>query len=245
MMTGDLSMILCYHSVDPSGSVISVSPSEFGAHMDALAASGRPVVPLTEVCRRPGSVAITFDDGLRSFYQTAFPILQDHRFPATVFVVSGYAGLWNDWTSQPEGIEKFELMTWNEIAEVSRYGIGIGAHTVTHPRLTELAEADARAEMKSCRDQIQDRIGKRAVTFAYPYGDSNAVSRSLAAEFFDFSCGTALDFLNPFSDKADLPRIDTYYVRNEFLFRRLVQGKGGTYIRARRSLRGLRALMAG
>ena len=47
------SAILTYHSIDDSGSVISVSPEAFRRQMQMLADSGTPVVPLAEVLRRP------------------------------------------------------------------------------------------------------------------------------------------------------------------------------------------------
>ena len=42
----------------------------------SLAASGRQVVPLSEVAQSPGSVALTFDDAHRNFSTHALPILQ-------------------------------------------------------------------------------------------------------------------------------------------------------------------------
>ena len=55
------SAILTYHSLDDSGSVVSVSPEVFVSQMEWLSARGAPVVPLAEVCRTPGAVALTFE----------------------------------------------------------------------------------------------------------------------------------------------------------------------------------------
>ena len=38
------------------------------------------------------SVILTIDDGFRSAYQIAYPLLKKYRFPATIFVVSGQVG---------------------------------------------------------------------------------------------------------------------------------------------------------
>jgi peptidoglycan/xylan/chitin deacetylase (PgdA/CDA1 family) len=237
-------MILSYHSLDQSGSVISLAPAEFRFQMDCLARSGRPVVPLFDLSKSPGSVAITFDDAFRSFYQVAFPILQEYRFPATVFVVTGHSGGFNDWTSQPAGIPRMELMSWRETDEVYRYGVSIGAHTVTHPRLSQLGASEVQRELVESRDEIQNRLGAVVDTFAYPYGDHNAAVRKIAGEHFRISCGTTLDFDSPSSPLSDLPRLDVYYLRSRFVFRNLVKGNGGSYIFARRSLRTLRSLVA-
>ena len=59
------------------------------------------IVPLAEAAAgRPGTVALTFDDGYRGVYQNAFPVLAAHGVPATVFLVTDRLGsshgLWWD-----------------------------------------------------------------------------------------------------------------------------------------------------
>jgi peptidoglycan-N-acetylglucosamine deacetylase len=46
----------------------------------------------------------------------------------------------------------------------------IGAHTLTHPRLTELHASRARSEIVDGKDAIEDAIGRRVTSFCYPYG---------------------------------------------------------------------------
>ncbi len=82
------SAILTYHSIDSSGSIISVAPTLFQAHMEVLAGSRIPVVPLAEIQRRDGCLAITFDDGFENFESAALPFLEKYAFPATVFLVT-------------------------------------------------------------------------------------------------------------------------------------------------------------
>ena len=87
-------VILCYHGVGESGNPLGQAPSReiFAAQMRFLRQNYR-VVSLEEVCRElcgalnsePG-IAITFDDGYRSAYTVAFPILQEYRLPATIYL---------------------------------------------------------------------------------------------------------------------------------------------------------------
>lgn len=94
-------IILMYHCVDddsfdPWG--LSVSPANFEAQMGWLSRN-RNVLPLAEFARlhrdrslADGSVAITFDDGYLSFADTAAPILERLRLPATIFLPAALIG---------------------------------------------------------------------------------------------------------------------------------------------------------
>jgi len=87
-------IILCYHGIGESGNPLGVAPTRelFEAQMYFLRENYR-VTSLEEACRElkigaksePG-VVITFDDGYRSAYTLAFPILQKYRLPATIYL---------------------------------------------------------------------------------------------------------------------------------------------------------------
>ena len=92
--------ILCYHRFGPKASKLTVTKASFESQMDYLAANGYHVVPLETVrafldAKEPlprKTVAITIDDGYRSTYEVAFPVLRKHGFPATVFLYSDFVG---------------------------------------------------------------------------------------------------------------------------------------------------------
>ncbi|GIX49828.1 MAG: hypothetical protein KatS3mg132_022 [Limisphaera sp.] len=48
-------------------------------------------------------------------------------------------------------------------------GVEIGGHTVNHPELPRLAPADRVAEIRSCRQILEDRLGVPVRSFAHPY----------------------------------------------------------------------------
>lgn len=239
------SAILTYHSLDDSGSVISIGPELFRRQLEFLAGSAIPVVPLAEVRSRQGAVALTFDDGFRNFHEQALPVLTKYRMPAAVFVVSGHVGRRNDWPSQrPSQVPLLELMDWNEVTEIARAGITLGAHTVTHPNLKALPAERVAQELDQCRSAIEDRVGAPVESFAYPYGTSNPAVRRLAAQRFVLACGTHLRFLDPAADPHDLPRIDAFYLRRLSRFQQLFSRQGVRYIARRRFLRDLKAGLA-
>lgn len=239
-MTGR-SAILTYHSLDTSGSAISISPGVFRSHIESLVQSGTRVVGLENIQKTPNAVAITFDDGFTSFYANAFPVLARHNMPATVFVISGYCGKQNDWPSQPaEAIPRLPLMTWSQLNEIGRHGIALGAHTVNHPWLTQGSPEECERELRECRQEIEDRTGRACKTFAYPYGDTNDQVVQEAARQFDIGCTTVLDYCSAEDAALALPRLDAYYLQNQFWFKRLGTGLGRYYLGTRRRLRELR-----
>ena len=93
--------ILTYHSIDDSGSPISVSRQSFARHMEFLSDADLDVVPLAALVRtrspKRDAVALTFDDGFANFMDEAVPHLRAHDFPSTVFVVTGHVGGTNSW----------------------------------------------------------------------------------------------------------------------------------------------------
>ena len=215
------SAILTYHSLDASASVISVRPEIFRSHLQSLADSGIPVVPLRSIQDSPGSVAITFDDGFRNLAEHAFPLLDRFRMPATVFVVSRYAGSRNEWPSQPSrGVPRLPLLDWNELGNMPS-GVTAGAHTVTHPHLTSLSAPSSAAEIRESAEEIMARTGQWPAALAYPYGSVSRSVVAIAAKYFDLAVGTELRFVTRSSDPFALPRLDMFYFRDTASLARL------------------------
>jgi len=244
-MTAGQSTILAYHSLDDSGSVISTPPSLFRRQIEFLADSGIPVVPLDQALKKPGSVAITFDDGFRNLLDHAVPLLEHFQLPATIFVVGDYCGRRNNWPSQPQhGIPDLPLLGWDELKGLPG-SIAIGAHTMTHPDLRRLSPAKCKWELSECKTQIEQRLARRVRWLAYPYGASSREVRSIAGEDFDLAVGTSMHFLRDRNDCLNLPRIDAYYLRGRFPLEQLHTFQGSLYVGLRSFLRGARRLISG
>ena len=241
-MNSGRSCILTYHSVDVSGSVISVSPQMFRQHMDYLKRTSARVLPLEEIQASSGAVSLTFDDGFRNFMEFALPVLREYQFPATVFAVSGYCGATNTWPSQPvrPRIPRLDLMSWSELEEAAKAGVRIEAHTVTHPFLSHLSEAQIEEELSQSRRSIEDRTGRPVTAFAYPYGDRSIRVKEAVSRHFSVACGTTLGFISKDSDRLELPRLDVFYLQRRIYFESLQGPYGAAYIAARGALRGLR-----
>lgn len=65
---------------------------------------------------------------------------------------------------------------WDQVQAMAAHPlVTIGAHSVTHPILKALPEAEARWEMTESRSRIEQRIGRPVRHFAYPYGSSTQI----------------------------------------------------------------------
>lgn len=213
--------ILTYHSIDESGSPISVSPDAFAAHVRWLASGQVRVVPLVTLAQearddaaRGDAVAVTFDDGFANFAEHAAPLLRDHALPATVFAVSACVGRTNAWGGhEAPGIPTLPLMDWGVLGELSQAGIEIGAHTRTHPALDTLAGDALADQIEGGASEIAARIGTRPAAFAYPYGAVSAAASEVVRRTFDVGVTTRLRTVGARDDRALLPRLDAYYLR--------------------------------
>lgn len=170
--------ILTYHSIDASGSLISVAPGAFETQMQYLRRHGFSTLSLREYVERlplggpPAGPAfvITFDDGFRNVHEIALPILRRLGFVATVFVPTDYVGRTASWRMRP-GLPELPLMGWNELGELQAAGWEIQSHARSHPFLTSLTPADMAREMRESKETIEAKLGNTTDLFCYPYGD--------------------------------------------------------------------------
>ncbi len=175
-------VVLCYHSVHPSGGIRSATPSDFEEQIVWLKEHCE-IVPFRTIrsqVRSPARgkplVALTFDDGYEDNHRYALPILATHSVLATLFVTTGLvdgdgkviAGLSRAWGVE---VDQVQGLSWSQVSEMRLEGFEIGAHTRTHPVLTRLTETDALEEIASSRSTIEDHLGEPVSLFAYPFGN--------------------------------------------------------------------------
>ena len=240
--------VLTYHMIEDTRSPLAISPNEFRGHVEALAASGAPVVAPSRLAERfaadsaPDAFAITFDDGFASVAEFAAPILREHGFPFAVFVVTSRAGRDNDWPGQPPWVPRRPLLGWDAMGSLAAAGGEIGSHTASHPDLTRLAPNAVIEEMERSRRDIAERLGQPPALFAYPGGLSDPASRAAAGTLFAASFGTRHARMRDGDDRAGIPRVEICYFREVREFRRLFSPGIDARLAARRLLRKARRL---
>ena len=218
--------VLTYHSVDPSGSPVSVSPEAFARHVEWMAGgraggreggkAGRPRVvaldQLVDLDSDEDAVAITFDDGFANLATEAAPRLAEHGLPATVFVVTDRVGGDNAWEGRPApGIPTLPLLDWDGLGRLAEQGITIGSHTRTHPRLSTLGAAALEDELAESAAAIERRLGAKPRWFAYPYGDLTPAAVEAVGGQYDGAVTTDHRPLRRHENRALIPRLDCYY----------------------------------
>jgi len=157
--------ILAYHAIGSPAQYGNVTAARFRRELEYL--SDRfDVVDIPAVLNGPidGSkrVAITIDDGYRSVYTTALPIVRDLGVPVTVFVPVGFVrgnrrDLVYRLTASPDGDPSFnrpretrhddrqspEFMSEEQLMEIARDDlVQVGNHTLTHPDLETASDPD-------------------------------------------------------------------------------------------------------
>jgi peptidoglycan/xylan/chitin deacetylase (PgdA/CDA1 family) len=172
--------ILCYHAVqDDWSSPLAVSPAQFEAHVAWLVAH-RTLLPVHEAAGRVGRwgrlprgmAALTFDDGFRSVYDHALPLLASRRLPAAVFVVAGTIGERRravDWVDDPPQ-DQLQTLSEEQILGLHRSGVAIGSHSDAHHDLTELSDGDCEADLRRSREVLEDLLRSSVDLLAYPRG---------------------------------------------------------------------------
>ncbi len=234
-------LILTYHSLDDSGSVISLPGEMFAKHMHLLKENGYRAISLKRLCQSwerqetlpSRTVVLTFDDGYANLKETALPVLQECGFEATVFMVAGHVGGYNNWPSQPPIVPHLPLLTWGDLRELSRHGFEIGGHTLTHPVLAAISKDALAREIERSKDIIEQKMGSPVETFAYPYGIVDHASYRCVSSSYRAACTTEMGEVSATDDRHRLRRIDTYYLRRAVLFRSLDSALGRSYLSVR------------
>lgn len=253
--------VLTYHRVanhdDSIGlhpGMISATPQQFARQLQFLAKNYQ-VVSMAEVVNAVASraplpqraVLITFDDAYSDFGEIAWPLLNRHRLPVTLFVPTAYPdhperAFWWDrlyraitnpaqaelqvhalgtlplsnsvQRSQslrrlqtflktiahaqamslideicaalnPKPLTAKTVLGWDELRQLARQGVTLGAHTRTHPIMTKLSPEQVREEVLSSRRDLQREIGEVLPTFCYPSGEhDDTVVQILKEEAF-------------------------------------------------------------
>ena len=194
--------VLCYHQIrEPTAAdsaadrTYIVSPAVFAAQMRALDRAGytpvggnmlaRYLARGEPLPRKP--VLLTFDDASAGQYVNALPVLRQHHFLATFFVMTVVLG-------------KPGWLTRGQVRALDQRGMTIGAHTWDHKEVTKYGDDDWRVEGVQPRALLERLLRHPVTLFAYPDGawDAAAIPHLRSAGYTAaFQLADKLDRRNP------------------------------------------------
>src|SRR5262249_40053001 len=102
-------------------------------------------------------ILLTLDDGSEGQYTKALPILEQHRFTATFFVMTVVLG-------------KPGWFTKAQVRALDRAGMEIGAHTWDHSDVRNYQGNDYKVQFEQPKAELEHIVGHQVTLFAYPFG---------------------------------------------------------------------------
>jgi peptidoglycan/xylan/chitin deacetylase (PgdA/CDA1 family) len=199
-------VVLCYHAVSPDWPAqLAVTPERFEQQLRLLTRRGYRGATFAQAATAPPArktLAVTFDDGMRSVLDRAAPVLRGLGLPATVFVPTDLVGSgepmsWpgmERWLGGPHERELVPL-GWDELRALRDEGWEIASHTRTHARLITLDDDALREELESSRARLEEELGEPCRTLAYPYGEADErVIEAAGAAGYEAACGLPTSF---------------------------------------------------
>ncbi len=207
--------VLSYHRIsDGKVSKMDLPKERFEQQMRYLKENGYSVITVEQFLNfldfKEGipkkSVVITFDDGWKTQYVNAFPVLKKYDFPATIFIYTDLIGTRH-------------ALTWEDVKELYNNGIDIQCHSKTHRNLSILKKEesfrdffdDILKELEAPRKLIKKKIDRQCQHLAYPYGATNDLLIANLQKLGYKSAFTVRRGTNPFfTDKYRIKRSMIY-----------------------------------
>jgi peptidoglycan/xylan/chitin deacetylase (PgdA/CDA1 family) len=110
---------------------------------------------------------LSFDDGHRSLFEQAIPVLNQMQIPALFFVCSSRVGVDSN------------LLTWEDLRKMQSWGFEIGSHTRTHANLIEAARTGTlEEELAGSKREIERRLRTACPYFAWPFGRKQDINKA-------------------------------------------------------------------
>lgn len=210
--------ILLYHKIGKSDLLpttnghkpiikFSVQADMFETQMKYILDQGYTPLTIEELIREEKAntlpikpIIVTFDDGWRSQYENAIPILTKYHIPATFYIYTGVIG-------SPL------YMTWDNLQELVNSGMEIGDHTKSHTRLTKIDPSRLDEELVQSKHILERNLHIPVTDFAYPYGDYDSKIIEAVRRAGYISARTSNKGI--YNDFKDLYQLNTIYVPND------------------------------
>jgi len=115
------------------------------------------------------------------------------------------------------------MLGWDQIREMARLGMTIGAHTLTHPNLPNAGLDDATAEITGSKQRLEDVLGAPVTMFSYPNGGAERhytpeLQRVVRTAGYDAATTSRNGFARLQSDPYALERLQVHERLEDLVF---------------------------
>jgi peptidoglycan/xylan/chitin deacetylase (PgdA/CDA1 family) len=193
------------------------------------------------------TVVLTFDDGLASFAQSAWPVLREMSFSATAYVPTAFIGAEAAWYSD-YGLPRMPCMGWDTLRALRKEGADVQSHAHSHRDLTRLSPGDRLEELRRSKAVLEEGLGDPVEHLAYPFGAMSPEVRRTAREAgYRSAVALGTGRWRPSTDPFGIPRegLDYIAIRTRKTARLSIEacarGTFGWYTAAKARVRGLYA----
>jgi peptidoglycan/xylan/chitin deacetylase (PgdA/CDA1 family) len=128
-------------------------------------------------------ITITFDDGWKSIFTEAFPLLEEFGVNTTQFIASGV-------------IDLPSYMSAGQIKAMQAGHHEIGSHSDTHARLPELDALSLEHEVSGSKTLLEAIFGHEIEGFASPYSEHNATTEAVIKTAYSYHRTTDWPYIN-------------------------------------------------
>ncbi len=195
-------VIIYYHEVvdDKDGfSYQKIGKTKFEEQMKWLSENGYHTITFEDLDKPlpEKAVIVSFDDGFRTVYENAMPIMQKYGVKGTIYLPTAFID------------ENEKFITWEMAEKMIRTGAwSFSAHTHNHVDIRCIQ--NVQSEIKQSNEIIQERLGVKPVAFCMPFGgySKKTVSTVRAAGGYSYMLSSCYGRTNEDKlKKTILPRI--------------------------------------
>lgn len=197
-------IVLMYHSIGVERGFNNISISEFQEHLEWMN-ERYDLISLPGVLEdetADDKVAITFDDGLVSFFENVEPLISEYSIPATVYVLSSAIKQPNSITLNriinDRLMSQDSLMTYKQLESLTESSlVTIGAHSNTHPILSTAIEHPTLSTIDTYEELEEEIIGSKAILesqldisidqFCFPYCIWDAKAYEIVSNTYSYA----------------------------------------------------------
>ncbi len=182
----------------------SVTINQLESHIKELTKETYNILPLNFIVDTiindgdlpKNTIGISIDDADKSFFEVGWPLFKKNDIPVTLFVTTGTIANNNK-----------SYLNWNQIRELKKQGVTIGAHSHTHAHMPDLSIDEVVKEIELSNKIFLKELGEIPTLFAFPYGETSTEIVEIIKDYkFKVAFGQHSGVINETSNMYYLPR---------------------------------------